>query len=253
MKMSENQPPGMLDGARSIFRGVGFLRRTRAAWPFAAVPVVVLAVLFGTCVYASIVVVAPAVAARLPASTSFLGELGIALAQVLAAASMVLLGFAASVWVTPAVSAPALDRLVELRQEDPGASHLEPASFFAQIACGIRAQALAVVIGAPLLATLWLLTFVAPPLAVVTFPLKLLVVASTVAWGLIDYPLSRRGMRLGERMALLRRGKWGVLGFGAVFAILFAVPFVGILLLPAGVVAATELAVRLTGEGPQAR
>jgi uncharacterized protein involved in cysteine biosynthesis len=163
-----------------------------------------------------------------------------------AAIAALLAGFAAAIWLTPVLSAPALDELVALRLKDLGAPHLEPASFVTQMLCGLKAQALALLVGVPLVGALWVATLLVPPLMVVTLPLKVLVLSATVTWGLLDYPLSRRGVRLRRRIALLAQGKWAALGFGAVFAVLFTVPLLGIVFLPAGVVAATELALRLS-------
>jgi uncharacterized protein involved in cysteine biosynthesis len=235
---------------RSIVHAVAFLRRERAAWPFAAVPIVVLALLFGVSAYVALAVVAPGVAARLPEGTSIVREILQVLLPIGAAVAAILVGFTAAVWLTPVLSAPALDELVALRLKDLGAPHLEPASFVTQIVCGFKAQALALLVGVPLVGMLWVTSLVVPPLMVVTLPLKVVVLSATVTWGLLDYPLSRRGIRLRQRMALLAQGKWAALGFGAVFAVLFTVPLLGIVFLPAGVVAATDLALRLSETRP---
>jgi uncharacterized protein involved in cysteine biosynthesis len=92
---------------------------------------------------------------------------------------------------------------------------------------------------------LTLLELLAPPVTVVTTPLKLALGALSVSWSLIDYPLTLRGVAAGARVAFMRANAGSVLGFGSAFALSFWLPCCGILLLPVGVAAATELLVRL--------
>jgi uncharacterized protein involved in cysteine biosynthesis len=93
----------------------------------------------------------------------------------------------------------------------------------------------------PVVLALSLLELLFPPLAIVVTPLKLLLGALGVAWGLFDYPLTLRGMRARERFAFMTKHLTVVLGFGVAFSGLFLVPCFGTLMLPAGVVAATQL------------
>ena len=51
----------------------------------------------------------------------------------------------------------------------------------------------ALLVGLPILAVLALVTFLAPPAAVVTIPLKFIGSALMIAWDFLDYPLSARG------------------------------------------------------------
>ena len=86
-----------------------------------------------------------------------------------------------------------------------------------------------------MLALLSLISFVVPPAAVVTFPLKLLVVAMLFAWDLCDYPLSVRGMPVGARVTLVARHVPAMLGFGLGLALLSLLPCAAFLALPIGV------------------
>src|SRR5258708_7735853 len=84
----------------------------------------------------------------------------------------------------------------------------------------------------------WLLFVVdlfVPPATVVTVPVRIVVTALTVAWNLIDYPLTLRGMRVRQRLALVRVEWRSFLGFGLGFAAVFWIPCCGIVLLPIGV------------------
>lgn len=61
----------------------------------------------------------------------------------------------------------------------------------------------------------------------------------------IDVTLARHQLRWPWKHALLRANRWEVLGLGAVMQMLFLVPFLGLLLLPIGVVAGTLLALAM--------
>ncbi len=80
-----------------------------------------------------------------------------------------------------------------------------------------------------------------------TYPLKIVIAVLGVALVLFDYPLTLRGMSVQERWQLVRDNPGPVLGFGAVFAALFWIPFASIVLLPAGAAAAAELCCRASG------
>jgi CysZ protein len=61
-------------------------------------------------------------------------------------------------------------------------------------------------------------------------------------------PCDARGMTLGERRLLLRKHRWRAIGFGLVTYLLFLIPGVAVLLMPAAVAGATLLARDLLGE-----
>ncbi len=86
-----------------------------------------------------------------------------------------------------------------------------------------------------------MLELVAPPVAIVTTPLKLLLGALGLAFGLFDYPLTLRGVGARERLRFTRRNLPLVLGFGSAFTLVAMVPCAFVVLLPVGVVAATRL------------
>jgi uncharacterized protein involved in cysteine biosynthesis len=85
-----------------------------------------------------------------------------------------------------------------------------------------------------------------PPVSLVTTPLKLALGALGVSWNLLDYPLTLRGIGARERIAFVKAHAATALGFGAAFTLSFWLPCCGILLLPVGVAAATELFHTLT-------
>jgi CysZ protein len=121
-----------------------------------------------------------------------------------------------------------------------GVPERAPLGLLSEIACGVRAQACAALFALPLLTLLWVLDLVLPAAAIVTVPGKFLVAAFALAWNLFDYPLTLRGVRMRDRVRIVRRYKSFSLGFGAAFALLFLLPCCAVLLLPVGVVAATR-------------
>lgn len=156
-----------------------------------------------------------------------------------------LIGLVVALWLTPPLSAPALERLILLRERELGMPPRASAGFFRELSCALQAQLVALLVIGPVWFVLWGITLLAPPLATVTVPLKFLAFAWLLAWSLLDYPLSLRGVALSERLALMRNGLGAVSGFGAALSVLFAVPFFSLLLLPVAVVAAAELGAAL--------
>lgn len=237
---------GFVDGFFSVFRGLGFLYRTKRAWPFAVFPAVVLVALSLLGLYLAIQFAAPALVALLPTPSSPEGRFGVFLLRILA----IVVAFGAGVLVAassaPVVAGPALERIMLLREKDLGLPERESVPFFTEIALGLRAQLLAFAVGAPVLAALWLLTVAFPPIVVVTLPLNLAITHVLVVWNLLDYPLSMRGVPWRERLAWLRRQAPAAVGFGLGIALFFAIPGGAIVLLPVAVAAATELVSRKT-------
>jgi uncharacterized protein involved in cysteine biosynthesis len=81
-----------------------------------------------------------------------------------------------------------------------------------------------------------------PGAALVLLPLQSVPLALGLAWNLLDYPLTVRGVRARERFALLRQHPAPILGFGLCMAAATCIPGAALLLQPAGVVGATRLA-----------
>jgi CysZ protein len=228
-------------GLVGVFRAFGHLGRLTKAWPYALVPTLVFALLSGLGVWASFEWLEPIVRALLPEATSWYGRLGGSVLSHLGALFAALGAVLLSLALTPALSAPALERIVALVEADLGVVPRPPLGWLAEIACGLRALTAGTMFAVPVGALLWLVDFLFPPAAIVTTPLKFLVAAMMVAWNLIDYPLTLRGMRVRERLALVRVERRSFLGFGLGFAAAFWLPCCGIVLLPVGVVAATRL------------
>jgi uncharacterized protein involved in cysteine biosynthesis len=231
---------GFWRGFTAPFGALASLLGTPSAWPFMLVPSLVFLLLEATFVALAWEFLKPWVSASLAGS----GELAHVGGTVAAWASVLLsaaLGWLLSAFLAPTLSAPALERIVGIVETDLTAPSRAPLGFFAEFGCGVRSLLLSSALTLPVVIGLTLLELVAPPLAVVVTPLKLLLGALGVAWGLFDYPLTLRGVGARERFAFMGRHFPVVLGFGAAFSLVFWLPCFGILMLPVGVAAATRL------------
>ena len=228
-------------GLFGVFRAFGQLGRMTKAWPYALVPTLVFVVLASVGVWASFGWLEPIVRSLLPAATSWYCRLGTSVLSYLAALLAALGAALLSLALTPTLSAPALERIVALVEEDLGVAPRPHIGWLAEVGCGFRALAAGAMFAVPTGALLWIVDILFPGAALVTTPLKIMVTVMLVAWNLVDYPLTLRGMRVRERLALVRVEWRSFLGFGIGFAAAFWIPCCGILLLPVGVVAATRM------------
>jgi CysZ protein len=234
-------PGAVVDGALSVFRGVVFIVRTRRAWLPSAVPAFFLVALSCAGLISAIHFVSPWAVAHVPLPDGAWGHAMSAVLRVVVAVLAAAVSVFLAATFAPVLSAPALSRIVELREAALGLPPRERLPLFTEIACGFTAQLFAYAVGVPILAVLWVVTLAFPPAAVVTLPLKVAVTTWLLAWTLLDYPLSTRGVPLRARLRFLREQFPRVLGFsGALFA-LFAIPLGAIVLLPAAVAAATDI------------
>lgn len=244
--MSAALEPERFPGARGVWRGLAstlsglaFIVLRPRSWPRAIVPAAVASALFtlfagggawaawratasqresvpGYFLAAALVLVAVAVA----------GVLALSLAQPLA-------GFA-------------LDDLSREREVTMGGvARADEDSFWDTAWRSLRVTMTGLLVGGPLIVALAVVSLVVPPAAVVAVPLKFVVSALVVAWDLLDYPFGLRRMRVRERLAWMRANLGAVLLFGLTAAGLLLIPVVGLLMLPCGVAAATELVVRV--------
>jgi CysZ protein len=231
------------------------LFRLTRAWPYACVPVVVFVLLETACIFLALRFVKPWLDTALVVPADFaagLGWFGRALRWALSVLAVpgswlgtlgaVVLGWLVSLFLSQPLSSPALERIVGIVERDLGAPERAPLSFLGEFWCGLRSALVSAAVTVPVIIALTLLELVFPVAAVVTTPLKLLIGALGVAWSLFDYPLTLRGVGARQRVALMRRHLTVVLGFGLAFALVAAIPCCGVLLmLPLGVVAATQL------------
>lgn len=161
------------------------------------------------------------------------------------------IGIWTALLLAPPLSGPALERLVLIQERELLIPERAPSNFIAEVVCGLRAQLFAVCFAAPVVLGLWFLELMFPPAVVLTKPLQAVVTALAIAWNLFDYPLTLRGVSASDRLGFVASHWQPVLGFGLAFVPLFWVPCVGVLMLPAGVVAATRLLYQLLEREPE--
>jgi uncharacterized protein involved in cysteine biosynthesis len=229
-----------LRGVLSLPRALGELWRTPALWGRALVPALVFFVLLSAFAALGLGVARPWLEARLPDATTTFGRIGIEAAGYGVALAVVILGWFASLALAPPLSAPALESIVGKIEASAGAPYRAPLGFFSEVLCGFRALCGALLVALPAFFVLWLLDVLVPVLTPLTFTLGSMLSSLLVAWGLFDYPLTLRGVGFRARLALVRENFACVLGFGLAFAFAFWL-CCGLLLLPAGTIAATRL------------
>lgn len=235
--------PQVLGFWRGFVVPFGALRRLLAlpqAWPWLLVPALVFLLLEAAFIGVSWAYLKPW-ASECLARVSWLPDALAIGASWLVAALAVVLGWLLAVFLAPVLSAPALERVVAITETDLGAPPRAPLGFFAEFCCGARALLSSLAVTLPLVLGLSLVELLLPPLAVVITPLKLLLGALGVAWGLFDYPLTLRGVGSRERFRFMSRHFAVVFGFGCAFSLVFWLPCLGIVMLPVGAAAATQL------------
>ena len=231
---------GFWSGAGAVWPAFRFLLRTPPAWPAALVPGAILLLVSVLVVWAAFGGIRPLVDGWVTE-----GSWWHAVLPWLAAIVASVLGFLLALVVTPPLSAPALEHVVALRERDLGLEARTPIGWFGEIWCGIRALVFGAALALPVLLLCSAIDLLVPGAGLITFPVRWLVMSLSVAWNLLDYPLTLRGVPIRDRWTLMRSHAPGVLGFGLGFAVLFWVPCFGVLLLPIGVAAAADLSARM--------
>jgi len=236
----QRQFPGFWRGFVTPFRAARRLLGQPQAWLWLVVPALVFLVLEVGFVALAWRDVRPWVNAQL-AGASWVPQALALGASWLAAALAVIAGWLVAMFLAPVLSAPALERVVLLTEFELGAPARPKLGFLAEFWCGARALLSSFAVLLPLVLALSVLEVLLPPIAVLSTPLKAILGALGVAWGLFDYPLTLRGMGARQRFRFVGRHFRAVLGFGCAFSLVFWLPCLGIVMLPVGVAAATEL------------
>lgn len=236
---------GFADGVAALPRAFREIFASPELWGLCLVPVCVLLVLTAAFASAAVFVARPWLLEHLPRATSALGRAGESVAGWMFSALLAVAGWFVALALAPVLSAPALERVVHVVERRAGAPSREPLGFVRELWCGVRSVAGAACIALPLSFVLWVIGFVFPAATPVTLPLSALLGALLVAFSLFDYPLTLRGYGFRARLRIVREHFGCVAGFGAAFALAFALPCCGVALLPVGAVAATRITARL--------
>jgi CysZ protein len=244
---------GFFAGVRAVLGGVGFVVSRPAVWPLAAVPVLVALALFGG-LGALAVSGGTDLAQRIVSdpSSSVSAAAGYWALRLLAWVVGLVLAFVVAMSLAQPLSGAALEGIARRQEIALGGRTWPNQPFWPGVLRSLRVSLTALAVGLPILSLLAVVTFVFPPAAVVTVPLKFLVAGLLAAYDLLDYPFSVRGEGVRTRLAFLRAEGWAVLGFGVTTAALLLIPLMGLFLLPFGVAGATRLVVRRDEAGGKA-
>jgi CysZ protein len=234
--------PGFLAGAAALLEGFWFVMRTPAVWPLAMVPVVIAGGITAGATAGALHVLAPVLHRAFGPRLDFLATVTEIVVAVPALVLAALVGFG----IAHPLSGPALNRIVRRAEAEVGADAWPPSGVVEDVGRALQSILVAYAVGLPVLAVLYLVAIAFPPAVVVTFPLKLLVLALLVAWDLCDYPLSIHGMPVAARIDFVRRNLGAMVGFGVGLGLLSTVvPCLSVFVLPAGVAGAARLTRRI--------
>jgi CysZ protein len=232
---------GFFSGVRALFGGLGFVVTTPAVWGWALIPVAVATLLFGGASALTIWGGSELALRILGDPASNWGTFGIWMLKLLFWAIGLVIAFFVAMSLAQPISGFALDAIARKQELARGGRTWPDQPFVAGAVRSLRVSLTALAIGLPILALLTLVTFLVPPAAVVTIPLKFIVTGLLAAYDLLDYPLSQRGWSVGDRIVFMRRNFASVLGFGVAAAALLLVPGMALFLLPFGVAGATRM------------
>jgi CysZ protein len=160
---------------------------------------------------------------------------------VLLSLAAVVLAIVIGVSLAQPLSGWALAGLVRMQERDLGVVVGREPPLLPTTLSSLASALLGLGVGVPLIVLLTLAAWVFPPDAVVTVPSKFVVAALLLAWDLLDYPLSARGLDLAARLRWCARNFGAVVGFGLSALVVFAIPGLGLLALPCGVAGAVRL------------
>lgn len=233
---------GFLRGLASTLSGIRFVVFRPRSWSKAAVPAAVASLLFALLGGGATVAAWRATAGLRESVPGYL------VSVLLVVAGLAVSGVLALSLAQP-VSSAALDDLSRMREVSMGGvARKDDGAFWPTAWRSLRVTTAALVVSAPILVALAMVSVFVPAAAAVTVPLKFIVSSLVIAWDLLDYPFGLRGMGVRARLAWMRANLGAVLLFGASTGALLLIPLVGLFVLPCGVVAATELVVRVERE-----
>ncbi len=241
--MERRNSLGISAGLRACTGGIQFVVTTPAVWPYAAVPVAIMAVL--TCGLGAL-----GVWAALQASHYFFGEANSAWGQAgswLTTGLLVIPALVLAVLLGLGLAQPlsgfALEAISRHQERALTGKVLAPPSFIAAMFTGLRIGGFTLAATITVLGALFVVNLVFPPAAIVTVPLKIIIASWLLAWDFLDYPLSLRGLGVRERLGWARRNLSAVTCFGVAWTLLAFVPGSVLLFLPMGVAGAARLVI----------
>ena len=238
----KRQALSFFSGVKAVFGGLGFVVSTPSAWGWASIPVLVATVIFGG-LGALTIWLGTDLAHRLlwDADDGTGTVVAIWALRVLFWAVGLVVAFVVAMSLAQPISGFALERIARKQETALGGRTWPDQPFVASTIRSLQVSLTALLVGLPILALLAVITFLVPPIAVVTVPLKFVVTGVLAAYDLLDYPLSIRGQGVSARVAFMKAHFSAVLGFGCAVAALLLIPGFGLFLLPFGVAGAARM------------
>lgn len=154
------------------------------------------------------------------------------------------------------LASPLLDRISQRIEDEWEPSHAEPFALGAvvrDVAVGIAHTVLNLVVFGLLMIGIAALNFLPVVGSAAAAGFGFALGATTISLESADYALSRRRLRWRQKVALVRKSRGLMMGFGAVGALLTTVPLVNIVIAPALVVGGTLVVLALEREGTLVR
>lgn len=235
------QPPSFGHGISSFFRGFSLLARMPDTYGLALVPVAAAIVI--TFAIASVGAwFVPDLIEKWMGGGGF----WTVLLQVFASIVFILFSVLLGLGLAQPASGPALEAIVRRTEKKLGYPEHEPTPFITDVVRSAGSAALGIGGALAVVIALTLVGFI-PGAVIITVPLKIIAAAFFLAWDVIDYPLSVRGVKLGQRLAFVARNFKAVAGFAVGLGLVALIPCGFLLILPVGVVGATALVAPLSG------
>ena len=238
--------PGFFLGVRALLGGFAYVVGTPSVWPLAAVPVVVAVVLTSLLATGGVELASKLMPDSVLAGGAVASIAGTVLASILrfvAYVAVLLVAAVVGFGLSQPLSGFALERIVRRVEAKLGAPAWQEPTFFEGLVRSLQSVLVAAAFAIPVFGVLIAIGLVVPAAVVVTVPLKLLATAVLASWDLCDYPLSIRGLPMGERVARVRRHASAMAGFGVGIALIGLIPGAILFVLPAGVAGAARLMV----------
>ena len=234
-------PPGFFGGARAFFHGLGYIVTTPSTWRYAIIPMLVAMVLLGGFGALGVWGAIALTHVILGSASGALATVGAWVLEVVLGAVSLLVAAVIALSLAQPISGFALEAIAVAQEKSLGGREWPSQPVAASFVRSLGVTLTGLALGLPFLGVLTLISVFVPPAAVVTVPLKFLVTALMIAWDLLDYPLSIRGMSVGGRLRFIGQNFGAVLGFGLASGMLLLVPGIGLLVLPVGVAGAARL------------
>jgi CysZ protein len=232
----------LADGFRAYFGGIGFVVGTPGLWGYAAVPVVVLAVL-GTGLGALGVWGSAALSHAIVGDGGTAAEVGRWTLTALLAIVAFLVAFLIAFALAQPISGFALEAISQRQEKALAGAAPAPPKLAESFLPTLKVTLFGLVCTLPAIAVLTLIGIVFPPAVFVTVPIKFVIGALFIAWDLLDYPLGIRRLGVRDRLRFMTKNFGAVFAFGMSAGIFVLIPGFGLLMLPYGVAGATRLVV----------